>query len=479
MLACSAVLCRGEEAPDSKEKDAPGPAIEFHLPPSTNRINLLDTNHPPLQPQTDAGAKAGKNEKAEALAKQIESQADTELSKTNSPLMNQVQRHSADLPESENIATEHTGSPAQQIKNYEAKLQAAHDARKNQDYPMAEKCLLYILEGRAPDSLKGDALLEYASLCIEQKQLPRAQQIYAQWVRKFPEHPDMPEVLLRQGLVYRDMGAPEMAKTKFFSVMSSSLALKWDRLEYYKKMVLRSQTEIADTYYFQGNYEDAIGKYLLLLKPNNPDLIHLNREAILFKLIRSLSLLQRYPEVVAQSEVFIHDFPDAAEQAEVRYTMASALKKMGRDEESIQQTMLLLQSQKNNAPEKWRYWQQRAGNDIANQLFQQGDYLNALTVYKKLAELDTAITWQLPVSYQIGLIYEQLKQPEKAMDCYKTITAREKEINVPNPNPNMTTVLDMARFRMNRITWELKADRVERDLTPAVSEDKPATAAAP
>jgi tetratricopeptide (TPR) repeat protein len=501
-LVLAAFLCHASDAPapapapapstvptpaphPSGDKDTPGPAIEFHLPPSTNRINLLDTNHPPIQPIAETGAKIPQNEKAEALARQIENQADAEAAttKTNLPAINQSKRHSDSLPESPNILSERPPTPPQLLKNFEAKLDLAHSSRTNHDYETAEKCLTFILEGRAPETLKGAALLEYASLCVDRKQLPRAQQIYAQWLRKFPEHPDSPEILLRQGLIYRDMGAPDMARTKFFSVMSSAVASKWDRMDYYKKMVLRAQTEIADTYYLQGNYPYAIEKYLLLLKPTNPDIAQLNRETILFKLIHCLSSLQRYPETVAQCEVYLHDFPDAAEQAEIRYMMASALKKMGRDEESIQQTMLLLQSQKDIAPEKWRYWQQRAGNDIANQLFQQGDYINALIVYKKLAQLDTTLAWQLPVNYQLGLVYEQLKQPEKAMDCYKAITSRDKEINVTNSNPNLTTVLDMARFRTNRILWEQKADRLERNLRPTVPldtiEDKPAPAPAP
>lgn len=386
-------------------------------------------------------------------------------------LKGQVARHSLELPASSNLVTEvpPVTTEPQRIKVFEKKLEQAQEARKTKDYSTAEENLLFILKNRSPDTLKGSALLEYAALALEQRKLARALQIYAQWVRMFPNHPDLPEVLLRQGLICREMGAPEMALQKFFSVMGTSLSQDVDRLPYYRKIVLRAQTEIADTYYLQGHYENAIAKYQVLLKPSNPDFEQLNREEILFKLIRSYSQLQRYSEVVGQSEIFLHDFPSASEQPDIRYLMASALKKLGRNEESIQQTLILLQSQQtNSSPERLKYWQKRTGNDIANQLFEQGDFLNALTVYRRLAELDNTPTWQLPVFYQIGLIYEQLKDQAKAMDYYQKIISQEKTLAKGTSNPNLSAVLEMAKFRVNRLSWQLKTERAEKDLSPAV-----------
>ncbi len=87
----------------------------------------------------------------------------------------------------------------------------------------------------------------------------------------------------------------------------------------------------------------------------------------------------------------------------------------------MQQVLLLLQSQEENVsknPEVWVYWQRRAGNEIANQLYKEGDYLDALQIYQSLAELDSSAAWQAPVWYQIGLVYEQLQQWQKATDTY-------------------------------------------------------------
>jgi len=84
--------------------------------------------------------------------------------------------------------------------------------------------------------------------------------------------------------------------------------------------------------------------------------------------------------------------------------LASALKKLGRNQESMKQVLLLLQSQQENVkknPELWIYWQQKAGNDIANQLFKEGDYLSALSIYLGLADLNKSPAWQLPVLVSI------------------------------------------------------------------------------
>jgi tetratricopeptide (TPR) repeat protein len=151
---------------------------------------------------------------------------------------------------------------------------------------------------------------------------------------------------------------------------------------------------------------------------------------------------------------------------------------MGRTSDSLTQVTLLLQTQKKLAltdPDKWRYWQQRTGNEIGNQLYQEGDFVNALIVYTKLAELDSTPSWQLPVLYQMGLIYEQLKQPEKAVETYGRILARQTEIP-PDKLTALQTVIDMAKWRQNRLNWQAKAEQVQNDLGAAAPQPQPADA---
>jgi tetratricopeptide (TPR) repeat protein len=168
-------------------------------------------------------------------------------------------------------------------------------------------------------------------------------------------------------------------------VMTTSLRLKLDRLDYYQRLVLQAQTEIADTYYLQGKFGEAAEFLGRLLKLDNPQL---NKSQIIYKMIRSLSSMNRHTDVVAQAEFFITNYPATPEIAEVRFLLADSLKKQGRTREATQQVLVLLESQQTtatNRPGNWIYWQQRTGNEIANQLYKEGDYLNALDIYKNLA----------------------------------------------------------------------------------------------
>ena len=160
-------------------------------------------------------------------------------------------------------------------------------------------------------------------------------------------------------------------------------------------------------------------------------------------------------------EEFLARHPKAAEEPEVRFVLADSLKRLGKNREAQQQVLLLVQSQ-GSAPEGqqagWIYWQQRAGNEIANQMYQEGDFVDALEIYSALAALDKALTWEIPVLYQIGLIYERLHQPEKASTTYTRILAREKELAL-DASLGLKTVVEMAKWRNNFLDWQAHTER--------------------
>jgi tetratricopeptide (TPR) repeat protein len=249
------------------------------------------------------------------------------------------------------------------------------------------------------------------------------------------------------------MGVTSLAISKFYAVMSTALKLRLDNIEYYRNLVLQAQVEIADTYYLEGRYEQAADYFNRLLKAGA---VELDKAQIQFKLIRSLSCLTNQAETVAKAQVFLDVYPNSQDVPEVRFMLASALKKLGRNPESRKQVLLLLQSQHENItknPEVWAYWQRRAGNEIANQLYREGDYMNALEIYLSLADLDKSPAWQLPVWYQIGLVYEQFHQPQRASDTFQRILDRRKELAEPDATPALLSVFDMAAWRKEHIAW--------------------------
>ena len=146
---------------------------------------------------------------------------------------------------------------------------------------------------------------------------------------------------------------------------------------------------------------------------------------------------------------------------------AQALRKLGRMRESLEQVFLLLDVQQAAAektPENWLYWRQRIGNGIANQLYQEGDYLNSLLLYSRLAELDPSPGWQLPAWYQTALIYERLQQPQNAAERYDAILAREKELAGAAYTPGLRAVIDMTKWRREHLLWQSREESAMQSL---------------
>ena len=351
----------------------------------------------------------------------------------------------------------------QAVRDYQKDLDLARDLRKRLSYKQAERTLEGLLTTNAPADIHRQALLEIAFMAEEQHDLPRSAQVLSQYIHRFPDHATIPEVYLRQGLIYREMGAHRMAVSRFYLVMSSSLQLKLDQMAYYKRLVLQAQTEIADTVFLDANYEEAARLYERMLKQEAPEL---NRPHVHFKLIRCLSALDRKPNTVTEGESFLEKHPDAEEVPEVRFILARIYKELGRNGDATRQVLSLLEKQQAEQkanPERWAHWRQRAGNDLANQFYKDGDYLNALTIYNAMAAISADPDWRLPVLYQTGLIYERLQQTAKATAVYDQIVEGAKTVDPETMGPSLKSVLEMAKWRKDHLEW-IEKSAIEREL---------------
>ncbi len=345
-------------------------------------------------------------------------------------------------------------------EDFHVRLDIARHHRQAHLYPEAEAAYTSILEAAAPEPIQRTALLELAQTVREEEDLARAQQIYAQYVNHWPHDPGVPEVLLDQGLVYREMGLNSMAISKFYAVMTSALVVKDDSFDFYQKLVLRAQNEIAETQFQLDQFADAGDSFARLLKLESPPA---NRSTIQHRYVQCLVSLGRREEAIAQAQDFLTRYPKAPERPEVRFLCATALKQSGRDTEALQQVLGLLQEQHAGNgcdPKTLAFWQRRAGNELANQFYQQGDPMKALDIYIGLAALDTAPDWQLPVWYQIGLVCERLNQPAKASQYYENISKREKELGT-NATPSLKAVIEMAKWRKDFLGWQLKTEATD------------------
>ncbi len=155
-------------------------------------------------------------------------------------------------------ATPADARPRDQAREFQDQLEKARQQRREKNPAQAANILTALLQTKdAPPELLRPALFELALAAQDNNQPLKAQQVYAQYLRHFPEDPTVPEVLLRQGMLYRQMGVTSLAISKFYAVMSTALKLKLDNIDYYKKLVLQAQIEIADTYYLEGKYTEA------------------------------------------------------------------------------------------------------------------------------------------------------------------------------------------------------------------------------
>ena len=354
----------------------------------------------------------------------------------------------------------------QEVTDRQRQLELARRQRLTKRYADATAGFVALLEEGVPEAIQRTALIELATTAQEENDLTRAQQIYAQYLLRWPEDLAVPEILLRQGLVFRRMGIYQQALSKFYSVMTTALTVHNDQLDYYRRVVLQAQTEIGETYEMIGKYREASETYKRLLKLDTPSL---NKQQTHYKLVRSLASLGQHEEALGQAQDYLTRYPESVEQAEVRFLLASSLKQVGRKNDALEQVLALLKSQQPQAyshPETLAYWQQRTGNEIANQLYREGDFLGALDIYLSLLPLNPTPAWQWPVQYQIGLVYERLEQPAKAAETYGAIVRREAEMGT-NASPSQRSILEMARWRKDFLGWVVKTETTEHQLRRA------------
>ncbi len=347
-------------------------------------------------------------------------------------------------------------------------LATARYEANTHDYASAERNFVKLLEADMPETMQKTALLELAQVVRSEDDLPRAQAIYTQYLQRWPGDMRSPEVFLRQGQVFRQMGLPDLALVKFYGVMTTALSLTNNQLALYKTFVLQAQVEIAETYFLEGKFKDAADYYSRLLTQNDPAL---DRAQIQFRLIRALEAIKRYGNVVGHAQDFLAHFADSPEAPEVRYHLAQAFKGQNRNSEALEQVEIFLKEEHDkttNDPAVWSYWQQRVGNEIGNELYQEGDYVKALQVYLALAQLDATAAWQLPVRYQVGITYEKLLQPALAMEAYRNVLTNAVPLGA-NLSPSLKEVVDMSRWRLNFLEWSARADAFDRPSVATVT----------
>ena len=369
-------------------------------------------------------------------------------------------------------APQPTGQPAEAVNRAETADAArtresisnfsklAQEAAGKGNLELAETYYNKLLDLNAPEEEKKAALWQMATMYQKNRVFSKAIAVYEKANELFPADPKTPEMLLKVGLIYRETGAYQMAISKFYAVLDSTLKIDRRDFDAYKALTQQAQFEIAETYFLAGNYEEA-DKFFSMLK--RLDLSHEDKARAEFKSIYCRFLLKDYPGVISSARIFVRDFPDTKYVPECRYILASALRSLDRAQEATDEVLALLRAEKPKEkadPENWVYWQKKTGNQIANDLYQQGEFIKALSIYQSLAKLDGAPDWQLPVVYQIGLCFERLRLLPRALEAYSFILDQCKKTEAGGAalSSSLQTLREMAQWRSDKVSWMQDTD---------------------
>ena len=303
----------------------------------------------------------------------------------------------------------------------------------------------------------------------------RVASIYAKFIDTYPDAPEVPTVLIELGRTLRGMGAFQQAQVRFYAVLNSALAVSPENVAAYRAVAQLAKFEIAETFYQQGDYA-AAGKYFGRIKLL--DLPPAERARASFREAYAFFLDNKLEQTVTSLRTYLAGFPDDTSVQEGRYLLCVALRRLGRNQEALAETLTLLRAAQATAEEdreRWAYWQRKTGNQLANDFYEQGDFTAALTVYRTLAELRSDPAWRWPALYQVGLCFERLRQSGRAADSYRDIlqaaAAAEKTGNKPAPADE--EVRQMAEWRLGQLDWAVGLEKSVRNF--AVPEPAKAT----
>lgn len=324
-----------------------------------------------------------------------------------------------------------------------------------------------------------DALLALAHLYRKAGTLTKAVAIYEKFLAEYPDDSRDPDAFLDLGRTLRDMGAYRLAVNRFYSVINTTLKVTPQDFDHYALLAKTAQFEIAQTYYEEGDYEDA-GKFFTRVRLL--DLAPADMARAYFMAGCAEQRAGELDEAATTLRSYLAQWPADANVPEAQYVLAAALEGLNRPQEALKVTLSLLNAEHRlvaTDPRRWAYWQRRTGNELANQFFQNGDILNALAIYRCLAGLSADPQWALPVTYQIALCYERLYQTDQARDAYQSIVDAAKSLPQGSPaSPLAAELAGMAAWRIGQLRWEAGANRrLTSLLSPGILPEPPPSAA--
>ena len=357
---------------------------------------------------------------------------------------------------------------AQEIKVFTDRARAALKAG---DIQVAEKLLESLLEVDLPGTDRKSALVEIAEVYASIGDAVKTAAIYEKLCKELPSDPDYLMWLLRLGIVYRETGAFKLAISRYYGVIQFAMKGGSANIEKYQAVTRQAQKEIANTYFVQGDFEQAQKFYNMSLRS---DLTKDERALATYRSAHCTFMLNDMAGATTSLERFLKDFSRHSLGAEARYMLASAYKAQNRPLDAYEMVLELLKDAKAKEgadPKKWAFWQKKAGNEFANDFYQRGDFVNAVTIYQALAAIEASPEWRWPVVYQMALCFERLRLEARALESYKYIISESEKPEVKQKKLPMSVenVVDMARYRADHLGWNEHVHKELRTLAGPVT----------
>ena len=327
------------------------------------------------------------------------------------------------------------------------------------------------------------ALFEFATYLDTNNVNPiKAAAVYEQYLSLQPSSPRAPLINLRLAEIYRKLGAEKRSLNKLYEVLSSSIRSggKPQGEDYTRQAMLK----IGNNHFEAGQYEEAARIYsrlkLLDLPPDE-------QAFVLFRAVDLLFRTKKYAPAIEAGRQFLTQYPKSEFVPDCRQLIIQSLASSGQQDQAIKETVELLQAtQKVRDPGFSTFWRIKTGNDLANVLYSHGEFLRALHMYQTLANLNKDPSWNLQTVYQIGLCFEGLKEPRRAIEAYRYITDAKIPAAEPGKGASSASGIhwdhlkEMAAWRAQHIEWLVDAGtKLYPILAPKLRSTTPPPQAAP
>lgn len=334
-------------------------------------------------------------------------------------------------------------------------LESAITEWQGGDVEFAEQYFASALGVPANVPEKETVLSKMGQLYNSSGMFPKAAAIYERLATEFPQSRRLPEVYMELGNIYRKTGAPELAISRYYMVLNSSLNVSFDQLEKYRQLSLDAKLAIAETHKEREEYQESYRLYQALFRV---ELKPVERLRVHYRMCYLLYELANYQQAVSQLKLFLDEYPKSPHNPELRYLLAKSYEKLNRKPDALREVVNILQDQTNpniHYIEDADYWKRRTGNELANEFYENGDFRSALTIYQSLARYSEDPAWRWPAIHQIGLCFERLGLPAKAKLAYEEILDPEDgALPRENLNENLESLRQMAQWRLEHLKWE-------------------------